>query len=255
VLDPRVGRGRYPRALERLRKYADRELGDEPITEREWQQLVKAKTPLVQFRGQWIELDQDKMRQMLEFWKTHQQEHPELSLQDFLKLAAEEDESLELVVDREEALAEMLNNLHHPSQLPLAEHPQTLKGQLREYQQRGLSWLHYLDQLGLNGCLADDMGLGKTLEVIARLVQEQEGAAQNGGTPLLPTLVIAPTSVVGNWHRELQKFAPHLQVHLHHGSQRAKTAQDFESAYRQHQVIQPVNLHLSYFLYLGLPDS
>jgi hypothetical protein len=61
-------------------------IGDEPVTEQEWHQLVNAKTPLVKFRGQWMELDQDKMQQMLEFWKHQQAENPEMSLMDFIKL-------------------------------------------------------------------------------------------------------------------------------------------------------------------------
>jgi SNF2 family DNA or RNA helicase len=212
-------------------------LGGEPLSEQEWTQLVNAKSPLVQFRGQWVELDQQKMQQLLEFWKTHQQESPELSLQDFLKLSAQEEDSLEVVVDRDEMLAEMLAHLHHKTQLPVAEAPQSLQAQLREYQKRGLSWLQYLEQLGLNGCLADDMGLGKTLEMIARLVQEQEWAEQVGQTPLPPTLVIAPTSVVGNWQRELQKFAPQMRVLVHHGSQRTKEDQTFEQRCRQHHIV------------------
>jgi SNF2 family DNA or RNA helicase len=59
-------------------------------------------------------------------------------------------------------------------QLQPVEDPETFQGHLREYQKRGVSWLQYLEQLGLNGCLADDMGLGKTVQVIARLVQERE---------------------------------------------------------------------------------
>ncbi|QYO63878.1 SNF2 helicase-associated domain-containing protein [Leptolyngbya sp. 7M] len=184
-------------------------IGDEQVSEQEWQQLVNAKTPLVKFRGQWMELDQDKMRQMLEFWKTHQQEHPELSLLEFLKLTAANEESLVLDVDRHSSLAEMLAKLSDKSQLQPVDNPQHLRGALREYQKRGVSWLQFLEQLGLNGCLADDMGLGKTIQVIARLLQERE---QPKGKPILPTLLIAPTSVVGNWYHEIQRFAPELRA-------------------------------------------
>jgi SNF2 family DNA or RNA helicase len=76
-------------------------IGGEKVTEQEWNQLVNAKTPLVKFRGQWMELDQDKMQQMLEFWKTQQAENPEMSLMDFIKLTAEGDgEELEVECDR-----------------------------------------------------------------------------------------------------------------------------------------------------------
>jgi SNF2 family DNA or RNA helicase len=212
-------------------------IGGEKINEQEWNQLVSAKTPLVQFRGQWLELDQDKMRQMLEFWKTQQQENPELSLIDFLKLTASEDDSLELEVDRQDSLAAMLSNLGDKSQLQAIYNPQHLQGNLREYQKRGVSWLQYLEQLGLNGCLADDMGLGKTIQVIARLLQERELAEQQGVKNIPPTLLVAPTSVVGNWYHEIQKFAPQLKAVVHHGSQRAKDSKEFKQACRENDLL------------------
>ncbi len=212
-------------------------INGEPVSEQEWNQLVHAKTPLVRFRGQWMELEQDKMRQMLEFWKTQQQENPELSLLEFLKLTSGEDDSLELEVNRDGTLADMLRKLNDKSQLQPVKHLQTLQGKLREYQQRGVSWLDYLEQLGLNGCLADDMGLGKTIQVIARLVQERERAEQNRVKNLPPTLLIVPTSVVGNWYHEIQRFAPRLRAVVHHGSQRAKETKDFKQACRQNDLV------------------
>ena len=211
-------------------------IGDNTLSEQEWNQLVTAKTPLVKFRGQWMELDQDKMKQMLEFWKTQQQENPELSLLDFLKLTAGKDDSLEIEVDRGNSLAEMLKNLGDANQLHPIENPKHLQGQLREYQKRGVSWLQYLEQIGLNGCLADDMGLGKTIQVIARLLQERELATQQGIKQIPPTLLVAPTSVVGNWYHEIQKFAPQLKAIVHHGTQRAKDSKDFKQACREHDL-------------------
>ena len=225
-------------SFDRLVEYQyDLAIGGEPVNEQEWNQLVSAKTPLVQFRGQWLELDQDKMRQMLEFWKTHQQDNPELSLLDFLKLTTEDDEDLELEVDRNSSLAEMLNKLGDKSQLQAIDNPEHLQGNLREYQKRGVSWLQYLEQLGLNGCLADDMGLGKTIQVIARLLQEREIAQKAGIKNIPPTLLIAPTSVVGNWYHEIQKFAPQLQATIHHGTQRAKESKAFKQACRENDLL------------------
>jgi len=209
-------------------------IGDEPVTEQEWQQLIEAKTPLVKFRGQWMELNQDKMQQMLNFWKKQQEENPELSLLEFMQLTAEgEEEELELECDRDDALAEMLSKLHNKQQFELVADPERFQGTLRDYQKRGLSWLQYLEQLGLNGCLADDMGLGKTIQVIARLVQERE----TNTTDIPPTLLIAPTSVVGNWYHEFQKFAPQLNVMIHHGSDRAKDASAFQDACANQDII------------------
>ncbi|MEL7508592.1 MAG: DEAD/DEAH box helicase [Cyanobacteria bacterium J06554_1] len=231
-------------SLERLVEYQyELAIGGEKVTEKEWHQLVNAKTPLVQFRGQWMELDQDKMQQMLEFWKTHQQENPELSLLEFMKLTAAGEDELEVECDRKDALADMLNKLGDKGQLQPVDNPDSFDGQLREYQKRGVSWLQYLEQLGLNGCLADDMGLGKTVQVIARMVQEREPAKKGRRKTLTktiklpPTLLIAPTSVVGNWLREIEKFAPHIKAAVHHGGDRAKEAKTFKKACREHDIL------------------
>lgn len=209
-------------------------IGTEQVSEAEWQKLVAAKTPLVKFRGQWLELDQSRMAQMLGFWQQQKQENPELSLLDFMKLtSSQSEEELEVDCDRHGALGEMLAQLSNPQNLEVADNPEQFVGSLREYQKRGLSWLQFLEQIGLNGCLADDMGLGKTIQVIARLVQEREESPDK----IAPTLLIAPTSVLGNWLRELQKFAPHLQATIHHGGDRPKTAKDFKQVCREHDLI------------------
>lgn len=217
-------------------------IAGEQVTEQEWNQLVNAKTPLVKFRGQWMELDQDKMKHMLEFWKTQQHENPELSLMDFLKLTVGGgDEDVEIECNRQDALSDMLTKLHDKGQLQPVDDPETFHGKLREYQKRGVSWLQYLEKIGLNGCLADDMGLGKTVQVIARLVQEREQLQQQqrkrNGAKIPPTLLIAPTSVIGNWFHEIQKFAPQITAAVHHGSNRDKDAKAFKKACRDHDII------------------
>jgi len=194
-------------------------IGDQVVTEEEWQRLIESKVPLVQFRGQWVELDRDKMHEMLSFWRRHGQETPQISVQDLLARTLTDDA---FEVDRDDALAEMLERLRTGSRLEsIADLPQ-LRAQLRDYQKRGVAWLRFLEQLGLGGCLADDMGLGKTIQAIARLVQERED-----GTLVAPTLLVAPTSVIGNWQKEVERFAPHLPVLIHHGPARAKLAAAF----------------------------
>lgn len=205
-------------------------IGGQVVSAKEWQQLVNAKTPLVQFRGQWMELDQDKMQQMLELWQSHAQEQPEMALLDLMKLTAESADKFE--VEHDQALAEMLTKLQDKSQLEPMPDQEKLQGKLRDYQKRGVSWLHYLDRLGLNGCLADDMGLGKSVQVIARLVDEKESMEE-----VLPTLLIAPTSVVGNWLREIAKFAPHLKAMVHYGSKRLQKEGEFQTASSHHDVV------------------
>ena len=92
--------------------------------------------------------------------------------------------------------------------------PAGFHGELRPYQERGLSWLSFLGQLGLGGILADDMGLGKTIQLLSLHRRRQQ--ARDGG----PTLLICPMSLVGNWQREAERFTPGLRVHVHHGADR-----------------------------------
>ncbi len=93
--------------------------------------------------------------------------------------------------------------------------PASLQATLRPYQHQGLSWMQYLRRVGAGGVLADDMGLGKTLQTIALLVTEKEGRRVD-----CPCLIVVPTSLVGNWRRELKKFAPHLRVCVLQGPKR-----------------------------------
>src|SRR4051812_33799094 len=93
--------------------------------------------------------------------------------------------------------------------------PGGLRATLRPYQEEGLRWLQHLRAHDAGGVLADDMGLGKTLQTIAHLVAEKEAGRLDA-----PALIVAPTSVVGNWRRELGRFAPHLRVQVVHGAGR-----------------------------------
>jgi len=90
-----------------------------------------------------------------------------------------------------------------------------LSATLRPYQQEGLDWLQHLIACDVGGVLADDMGLGKTLQTIAHLSAEKASGRMQS-----PNLVLMPTSLIGNWQRELKKFAPHLNVVVLHGSKR-----------------------------------
>ncbi len=209
--------------------YYELAIGNEKVSVEEWQQLVDMKTPLVHFRGQWMELDREKMQEMLAFWQ-QQKENPEpLSVHELLRKLAEEGEELE--VDAADSLADMLTKLNDSSHLALIENPEKLNAQLRDYQKRGVSWLRYLETLGLNGCLADDMGLGKTMQVIAALILEKESEQT------APTLLIAPTSVIGNWQKEIEKFAPHLKTLIHHGAARENDSKAFNKLCSAHDML------------------
>ncbi len=96
-----------------------------------------------------------------------------------------------------------------------ADRPKGLQATLRPYQEEGLAWLQHMRACGVGGVLADDMGLGKTLQTIAHFVTEK-----SHGRLVHPALVVAPTSLVFNWEREIRKFAPHLDVVVLQGPSR-----------------------------------
>ena len=203
-------------------------IGNQVVSQKEWDALVNAKTPLIKFRGEWMELDRDKMAQMLEFWKSHADQTPQMEVLELLKIAADD----EFEFDHDETLLEMMGKLRDKSKFELIPDPPKFQGTLREYQKRGVSWIQYLEGLGINGCLADDMGLGKTIQVIARWINEREER-----TDVLPTLLIAPTSVLGNWQKEIQRFAPHLKTIIHHGSGRNRHEKEFHKESLTHDVV------------------
>ncbi|MBV1856964.1 MAG: hypothetical protein KUG77_01040, partial [Nannocystaceae bacterium] len=98
---------------------------------------------------------------------------------------------------------------------PMVDPPSGLKATLRPYQLEGPAFLQNLREHGSGAILADDMGLGKTLQTITHILTEKESGRMRD-----PVLVVAPTSLVGNWAREIAKFAPALEVHVHYGSRR-----------------------------------
>lgn len=205
-------------------------IGDEVVSVEEWQQLIDSKVPLIQFRGQWVELDHDKMAEMLQLWQQQQQQNATLTVQELLKTLSEQNDTV--AVSMEDSLATMLEKLMDNSQLEQIVPPVGLNATLREYQKRGVAWLRYLESLGLNGCLADDMGLGKTMQVIALLLLEKTAEVKTA-----PTLLIAPTSVLGNWQKEVEKFAPQLKTFIHHGSQRQKNSEKFAALSQEYDMV------------------
>jgi non-specific serine/threonine protein kinase len=181
-------------------------LGDEPLSEAELRGLAELKTPLVRVRGRWVELDPKRLANGL---KLLDQQGGQLTVAELLHAGlGTDDERLGLPV-LEVSADGPLGDLLKGGELKLIDPPDTFVGELRPYQRRGLSWLSFLETLGLGGILADDMGLGKTVQLLALM-------ANNPGR----TLLICPMSLVGNWEREAARFTPKLAVHVHHGAAR-----------------------------------
>ena len=119
-------------------------------------------------------------------------------------------------------LGELLSGQTEHRLRPIEIGSEDFTGQLRPYQARGLAWLDFLGRAGLGGILADDMGLGKTVQLLALLAYERRHGLTSTESPLEPTLLICPMSLVGNWQREATRFTPQLRVHVHHGAERTR---------------------------------
>lgn len=215
-----VAKGRM--ALENLVNYQWKlSLGETELTEAEFKALAKLKSPLVQIRGQWVTLDAEQIEAAIRFWEKHQLEG-EMSLLEAMKLGLGGETTADgLPIDGVEChgwLAEWLEKFAHSEKLEQLQQPNSLNGQLRPYQLYGYSWLAFLRKWGLGACLADDMGLGKTIQTISLLLREK-GTKKRLSAPVL---LIAPTSVVTNWEREIGRFAPGLQTYIHRGASRLR---------------------------------
>ncbi|MGH8981973.1 MAG: DEAD/DEAH box helicase, partial [Acidimicrobiales bacterium] len=197
--------------------------GEEEVDLAELRRLARLKVPLVQVRGQWMELRAEELEKLLAFLGSGHGRR-ELSVLDVVRAAsgaAPLDAGVPVVgVEATGALAQLL----HPdaATLSVPVTPEGFCGELRAYQRRGVGWIELLESAGLGACLADDMGLGKTATVLGVLQAERAADTGRAAPPLGPTLVVCPTSIVGNWVAEVRRFTPGLTVVVHHGATRAR---------------------------------
>ncbi|MCH2211166.1 MAG: SNF2 family helicase [Fuerstiella sp.] len=131
-------------------------------------------------------------------------------------------------VEFDERFQDLRTRFQSISGVEAVDVPKNFKGVLRDYQRDGLSWMCFLRDFGLGGCLADDMGLGKTVQFIAMLLEHRTKSAK-----IQPSLVVVPRSLMFNWHSECEKFAPELKVLDYTGMERTGLRSEFE----EHDVI------------------
>ncbi|MEV7514567.1 DEAD/DEAH box helicase [Streptomyces diastaticus] len=183
------------------------------LSRQELDVLAEAKRPLVRLRDRWVLIDPAQAERA-----RGRREHA-LAPMDAVGAALTGSADVEgerVEVRASGALEELRARIadpHHAEPVPV---PEGLAATLRDYQQRGLSWLAGMTSLGLGACLADDMGLGKTVTLIALHLHRQAGSATAG-----PTLVVCPASLMGNWQREIERFAPGTAVRRYHGAARS----------------------------------
>ncbi|WP_030023278.1 DEAD/DEAH box helicase [Streptomyces monomycini] len=226
-------------------------VGDQEISRAELDRLAESGRPLVRLRDQWVLVDPEALRAARD--RQDRKVTPIDALGAALTGTAESGDGARVEVQASGWLARLRDRLTAPdttaseatapdtaipeastpdtavpeatapdtagpdtaAEQPIAQ-PPALTATLRDYQLRGLDWLHRMTSLGLGGCLADDMGLGKTITLIALHLHRQSDPASAG-----PTLVVCPASLMGNWQREIEKFAPGTPVRRFHADRRS----------------------------------
>jgi len=201
----------------------------ETLTLPEFKQLLSTSDNLVKIKGQWVQVDNDKLNQVLSHWKSIERKVKKngLSFAEGLRLVSgvahlhsddalpEEITAWSTVIEGD-WLQSTLSRLRNPIETDeFNTHAilmKSLNATLRPYQERGVQWLWWLYNIGLGGCLADDMGLGKTIQVICLLLLVKSIFKRR------PHLLILPASLVGNWQVELSRFAPSLSLWVAHNS-------------------------------------
>ncbi|MCC5651007.1 DEAD/DEAH box helicase [Nostoc sp. XA013] len=209
-------------------------IGGQTISKAEFDKLVALNSPLVEINGEWVELRPQDIKTAQTFFTTRKDQMA-LSLEDALRFSTGDTQVIEKLpvvsFEASGALQELIGALSNNEAIAPLPTPAGFKGQLRPYQERGAAWLSFLERWGLGACLADDMGLGKTVQFIAFILHlKEQDALEN------PTLLVCPTSVLGNWEREVNKFAPSLKILQYHGDKRPK-GKAFLEAVKKHDLI------------------
>ncbi len=194
-------------------------LGDVPISEQEARQLLRESEGLAFIKNKWVAVDPEKLRQTLDAYDkaTKMMDGDGLSLRDALRLQLNpkaifgaRDEGADTSVSNGKWLESVVQKLVDPDLITSTKPDTTFQAELREYQQKGLNWLHFLHSLQFGACLADDMGLGKTVQVLAFLnviKYRKPGRA---------SLLVIPASLISNWENEIRRFSPTIKFFVAH---------------------------------------
>jgi SNF2 family DNA or RNA helicase len=197
-------------------------IGKTRLTRAEFEALASLNEPLVQLNGKWVQLDNEQVTAARRFWDAQGQEG-QMGLLQAAQYALGGQAGVEGLpidgVDADGWVKEWLEGLEDHEKMILLPQPLTLTGTLRPYQKYGFSWLSFFRRWGLGAILADDMGLGKTIQALALILHEKESYGDKLPGPIL---LICPTSVVTNWQREAQRFAPSIKIHKHQGPGRLR---------------------------------
>lgn len=186
-----------------------------PLSQEDIRQLLAQTEGLAFLKGKWVEVNHARLRALLE----EMDGLPDaVTLMEAMRLGMETKKpqaDVGPMVTNGEWLSTLLANLKKPDSIRSAVLPRSFCAQLRPYQKSGYTWLTYMDKLGFGACLADDMGLGKTVQVLAYL-EKLRTVKKNA-----QALLIVPASLLGNWRKEAERFAPELTYQILHGKKAA----------------------------------
>ena len=184
-------------------------IGNDKISVEEFQKLVENNNGLIKYKNKYVLIDKEESKKIFEqIAKSNLKSMSRMELI-HASLSKQFDQ---YDFDYDEAFARVLADFTKPVDITL---PESLQGTLRPYQEVGLKWLWTNISKGFGVCMADDMGLGKTIQVISLILKLKEGNKLKK-----PVLVICPTTLMGNWMKEFQLFAPNIDAVIYHGSDR-----------------------------------
>lgn len=195
-------------------------MGDEQITAQELSAFLEMGEGLVQYKGKWVEINKNKLEAVLyAFNKVKRLKTDKLmSLGDAMRMELNvhelleiQEDDLEISVSNGQWLRAVKESLKNPDKIEKVDTEPSFYANLRAYQETGYHWLNQMSRLGFGACLADDMGLGKTVQMIAFLEYQR---IHNAGSALL----VLPASLIGNWKKEIEKFAPEMPYQILHKS-------------------------------------
>ena len=184
-------------------------IGNEKISLEEFNKLVEGQNGLIKYKNKYVLIDKDESKKIFE--QVAKANFKSLSRMELIH-AAMSGQIDQYDFDYDAAFAKIIQDFNKPVEVTP---PEGLKGELRPYQQTGLKWLWTNVSKGFGACMADDMGLGKTIQVISLILKMKEENKLDK-----PVLVICPTTLMGNWMKELQMFAPSLDAVIYHGAER-----------------------------------
>jgi non-specific serine/threonine protein kinase len=200
-------------------------LGDQEITEVEARRLLEESEGLAFIKNKWVAVDPEKLKQTLEAYERIKNKigEEDFSIRDAFrmeldpqKISGDENGNVITKVSNGRWLESVIEKLSNAELTPEVKSGPGFKAVLRDYQQKGLNWLHFLHTLRFGACLADDMGLGKTIQLLAFLSVVKTGKPENG------SLLVIPASLIANWVNEIKRFYPDLHYYIAHPDMQPK---------------------------------